>query len=208
MFKTGEELMASARQTLEGKWQNIVLATLVYVIVCCAAGSIHWIGPIIGIIIGGPMALGYLSLVLAVKRGGIVNVSRVFDGFSRFADAVVANLLMTIFVVLWSLLLVVPGVIAALGYSMTFFLMADDPSIDGVEAIRRSKQLMDGHKARLFRLCCRFTGWFLLAILTLGIGFFWLIPYFSVSVAAFYEEIRGTKADTGSDTAAQTRLPQ
>jgi uncharacterized membrane protein len=190
MQKSNEELMRSAREALRGKWQVAVLVTLVYIIICGVIGSIPRIGPLGNLIIGGPLSLGYTLVILKIKRGGEPNVSQLFDGFSRFVDALVAQLLMTVFVVLWSLLLIVPGIIAALSYAMTFFLLADDPSLEGAKAITKSKQMMEGHKAQLFMLGLRFFGWFLVGVLTLGIGFLWVTPYFGVSFAEFYEGIR------------------
>ena len=72
----------------------------------------------------------------------------------------------------------------------TFFILAEDSSIQPMEALRKSKQMMDGYKWKLFCLGLRFIGWFLLAILTLGIGFLWLIPYMYISFAKFYEDIK------------------
>lgn len=202
MSRSDDELMESARKALTGKWQEAALATLVYLVINIIASSVPKIGPLVGIVIGGPMTLGYVLMIFAMKRGGNVKVGQVFDGFSRFVDALVANLLITIFVLLWSLLLIVPGIIAALGYSMTFFLLADNPSMDGMEAVRRSKQLMNGHKTRLFVLGLRFLGWVLLAILTFGVGFIWLIPYIWTTFAAFYDDIREVKVIGETNAAA------
>jgi uncharacterized membrane protein len=190
MPKSNEELMMSAREALGGKWAITAGITLVYLIVCGVIGSIHRIGPLLNLIIGGPLSLGYVLVILEVRRGREPNISRVFDGFSRFIDAMVAQLLMTLFVLLWSLLLIVPGVIAGLSYAMTFFLLADDPALDGPKAIAKSKQIMDGHKMQLFMLGLRFIGWILLGIVTAGIGFLWIMPYMTVSVATLYEDIR------------------
>jgi uncharacterized membrane protein len=74
----------------------------------------------------------------------------------------VAYILTTIFIFLWSLLLIVPGIMAAFSYAMTFFILADDRTVDGLEAIRRSKAMMYGHRWRLCCLVGRFTGWILL----------------------------------------------
>jgi len=97
---------------------------------------------------------------------------------------------MIIFTVLWTLLLIIPGIIAAISYSMTFFIMADDDSIDAMAAIDKSKAMMNGYKMKYFRMNLRFLGWSLLCFLTLGIGFLWLIPYMYVSYVKFYDDIK------------------
>jgi uncharacterized membrane protein len=96
---------------------------------------------------------------------------------------------MLLFVILWALLLIVPGIIAAISYSMTFYIMADNKEMSAQDAIRKSKVLMTGNKYRYFCLGCRFIGWFILGIVTLGIGFLWIMPYFMVSNARFYESL-------------------
>jgi len=129
-------------------------------------------------------------LFLEVSRGGEVALSRVFDGFKSFGTSVLAYILMNIFILLWSLLLIVPGILASLSYSMTFFVMADNPGIGAIEAIDRSKEMMYGRRWKLFCLYCRFIGWALLAaIFTLGIGFLWLEPYMRASMARFYDDL-------------------
>ncbi|MBV1888515.1 MAG: DUF975 family protein, partial [Urechidicola sp.] len=84
----------------------------------------------------------------------------------------------------------IPGIIAALSYSMTFFIIADDESIKPMDAIDESKRMMDGHKWKLFEMYIRFFGWSVLCLLTLGIGFLWFIPYMHVSLAKFYDDLK------------------
>ena len=114
-----------------------------------------------------------------------------FDGFSDFARSLVASLLMCIFVFLWSLLLIIPGIIAALSYSMTYYILADNPDVTASEAINMSKRMMFGHKTELFWLYLSFIGWAILCLFTFGIGFLWLLPYIQTSTAIFYENIKG-----------------
>jgi uncharacterized membrane protein len=73
---------------------------------------------------------------------------------------------------------------------MTFFILADDESIGGCDAMKKSRKMMYGYKWKYFCLLCRFFGWFLLCILTFGIGYLWLGPYIRVSAAKFYEELK------------------
>ncbi len=95
---------------------------------------------------------------------------------------------MVIFTILWSLLLIVPGIIAAISYLMTFYIIADDNTIRAMDAIDKSKTMMYGYKMKYFKMVLRFIGWCLLCLfLALGIGFLWLIY---VSNAKFYEDIK------------------
>ena len=100
---------------------------------------------------------------------------------------------MSAFTFLWTLLLVVPGIVALMRYSQAWFIMADDPNIRPMEAIEKSKQMMDGHKWEYFVLGLSFIWWFLLCCVTLGIGLLWLIPYIQTTVANFYDDLKSNQ---------------
>ena len=135
--------------------------------------------------------MGAAIFSLSISRGKEGRLEQLFEGFNHFATALVTYLLLLLYVFLWMLLLIVPGIIAALGYSMTFYILADDPLIKPQDALKKSKSMMDGHKEKLFYLCLRFFLLAILCILTLGIGFLWLIPYVHVTMAKFYDDVKG-----------------
>ena len=112
------------------------------------------------------------------------------EGFKPYWRNVWAALFRAILVWLWSLLLVIPGVIKSLSYAMTFYVLKDNPDLSVNQAIDLSKDMMYGHKYDLFYLYLSFAGWFILCLLTLGIGFFWLIPYIETAQASFYEDVK------------------
>jgi uncharacterized membrane protein len=114
---------------------------------------------------------------------------------------------MFVFILLWMLLLIIPGIIAALSYSMTFYIIADDETMDAMEAIDKSKAMMDGYKWKYFCLALRFVGWALLCILTLGIGFFWLMPYMQVTNAKFYEDVKANYMSQQAEPVAEVEMP-
>ncbi len=184
-------LMKEARETLAGRWGLAVGFCFLYVLVLMVVRAPHKIGPLIGLIIGGPMLFGLSTFSLAFSRRQEASVSQLFVGFNEFGRPLVAYLLMVLFILLWSLLLIIPGIIAALSYSQTFFILAEDKTISGGDAIKKSKMMMQGNKKKLFFLMLRFFGWFLLSILTFGIGFLWLVPYVQITTAKFYDDISG-----------------
>ena len=98
--------------------------------------------------------------------------------------------LMGLFVALWSLLFVIPGIIKVFSYAMTPFILEENPDLTANEAIDRSRAMMKGHKFDLFWLLLSFIGWAILCVFTLGIGTLWLTPYTQTSVAAFYEDVK------------------
>jgi len=180
------ELMRMARETLKGKWGLAIGTYVVYAVIIGVSSVI----PVAPLIIAGPLSLGLAIFMLALSRGEDTRLELIFKGFNSFGNSLGAYLLMVLFTVLWMLLLIVPGIIAAISYSMTFFIMADDRNIGAMEAIDKSKKMMYGYKGKFFCLGLRFIGWGLLCLLTCGIGFLWLGPYMYVSMTKFYEDIK------------------
>ncbi|HEV3223355.1 MAG TPA: DUF975 family protein [Puia sp.] len=190
-------LLREARESLKGKWGLAILTFFIYTLLTSTPGSARSYGTILTLsstltlIIGGPLALGAAIFSLSISRGKEARLEQIIQGFNYFSTAFIAYLLIIVYVLLWTLLLIIPGIIAALGYSMTFYILADDPLCKPQDALNKSKSMMDGYKLKLFYLCLRFFLLALLCILTLGIGFLWLIPYINVTMAKFYDDIRG-----------------
>lgn len=186
------ELRLAARLRLQGNWLNPILVCLIIALILGIANSAGPIGGLIGLIVTGPLTLGQAGYFLRFRNGENPPIESLFDGFKQFAPALLVQLLIMIFTFLWSLLLIVPGIIAALGYSQAFYILYDQPGLDTMEVIKQSKEMMNGHKGRLFMLLLSFLGWSLLCLLTLGIGFIWLSPYIQLTLANFYQGLRDT----------------
>ena len=116
-----------------------------------------------------------------------------FGFFHHWKTTATASLLRGLYVLLWSLLFIIPGIIAGYSYAMTEYILAEHPEMTAGEAIARSKEMMGGNRFRLFCLQLSFIGWDLLCALTLGIGHLWLTPYKQAATAAFYREVSGTE---------------
>lgn len=189
-------LMKMARESLKGFWGLAIGTFLLYIIITGAIQFIPFIGLFASLLISGPMALGIAIFSLSISRNQEPALEQIFKGFNNFGTSLGAYLLMVLFILLWMLLLIIPGIIAAISYSMTFYILADDNSIGPMDAIDKSKKMMDGYKWKYFCLGLRFLGWALLCILTLGIGLLWLIPYMQVSMAKFYDDVKGNQMTT------------
>lgn len=183
-------LMSMARESLKDKWGLAIGTFLIYMLITGAAGSTGTSGSIISLLIAGPFALGAATFSLAISRGKEARVEQIFQGFNRFSTALGAYLLIVLFVLLWMLLLIIPGIMAALSYSMTFYILSDEQSINAEDALKKSKAMMEGYKLKLFYLWIRFFLLALLCVLTLGIGFLWLIPFINITMAKFYDDIK------------------
>jgi uncharacterized membrane protein len=185
------ELMSRARESLNGKWGLGVGVTAFWFFLCMLVSGIAGeAGSLAQLLVAGAIALGMAEFYLNLARGREATFGQIFEGFKRFGTALATYLLMLLFILLWALLLIVPGIMAALSYSMTWYVMVDDPNLGPFEAMNRSKAMMYGHRWKLTCLGFRFLGWFLLCVLTLGIGLLWLMPYVGVTLAHFYEDLK------------------
>jgi len=189
-MKKNRELRALARSQLHGGWLAAVGMELVYGIII-AVSVIVIVGPFI---LSGPLTLGFLGYFSRKARGQQAKLGNLFDGFNLFGKSLLLYLLKGAFLALWSCLFIIPGIVKSLSYSMAFFILRDNPKIKAKEAITRSKKMMKGNKGKLFGLYLSFIGWGILCILSLGIGFLWLIPYVNSSIANFYEGIKHTQS--------------
>lgn len=183
------DLMTYARDALQGSWGIAIGFLVVFQLIQFACQLIPFAGLIL-LLIAGPMSLGVALFFLALTRGEEVRMGMMFHGFQRFGTTFLAYFLVAIFTFLWSLLLIVPGILAAYSYRMTFYILADNENIGAKDAIQESKEIMWGNRWKFFCLDFRFVGWALLCVLTLGIGFLWLGPYVRASFARFYEDVK------------------
>jgi uncharacterized membrane protein len=184
------DIRYAARERLKGNWGMAVLVGFLFTVITSAIGSIPGVNFIAPLILTGPMMYGLFIYFLYLVRGQQPELGVMFSGFQKFGPTLVLNLLQLLFVLLWSLLLIIPGIIASFRYSMAYFILHDHPGMTGKEAIRQSGEMMRGYKGKLFMLYLSFIGWGLLSLLTFGIGFLWLLPYMYASLAAFYEQLK------------------
>lgn len=148
---------------------------------------------IIRLVIGGATTLGYAAFNLDLVDGVETNAGVIFSQYYRLGAGFCMQLLRGIYVALWTLLFVIPGIVASYSYAMTPYILLENPGMGANEAIRISKEMMQGNKGRLFCLHLSFIGWYILCVFTLGIGLFALRPYVEAAQAAFFREISGTR---------------
>ena len=154
---------------------------------------VAFVTALVYLFIGSVVKLGYSRFNLNLIDGEEVKISQVVSYFPHWTNAVCTNLLTSLYIILWSLLFFIPGIIAIYSYAMTPYILAENPTMRAREAIRLSKEMMRGNKWRLFCLEMSFIGWAFLCVFTLGIGSLWLVPYQHASFADFYREISGTR---------------
>lgn len=144
-------------------------------------------------IIGGTIELGYAQFLLKQHDGNDIAFNDLFSQFYRFGQGFAQQFLRGLYIFLWSLLLVIPGIVKGFSYAMTPFIMTDHPELTASEAINRSKEMMNGHKWELFVLDLTFIGWSILCALTMNLGHLFLNPYKNAAYAVFYRQISGQR---------------
>lgn len=207
-MKSNQYYKNEALSALRGNWANALVATIILVALALFFSSndaINFyyqrivINPFIGysltfvsLFVLLPLAVGYSnSMRVLLETGDNRLANNSFSlGFGNWLHVVWGMILSTIYIFLWTLLLIIPGIIKSYSYALTPYILVEHPEMSANEAIEESMRLMDGHKFDLFYLQLSFIGWAILSILSLGLGFFWLIPYQMTAQAAFYRDIK------------------
>lgn len=171
-------------------------------VVFVIAGVVLLVALVFGVayfILGSFMQVGYAKLNLNVVDKVKISIDTLFSYAHDWKRTAIASFRQNLYIILWSLLFIVPGIVASYRYAMTRYIMAEDSTISPKAAIERSKELMMGNKWRLFCLELSFIGWSILAGLTFGIGNLWLTPYRHAAEAAFYRDVTGTEVSVISN---------
>lgn len=207
-MKSNQYYKNEALSALRGNWANALVATIILVALTLFFSSNDAINsyyqrivmnPFIGyslsfisLFVLLPLAVGYSnSMRVLLETGDNRLTNNSFSlGFGNWLHVVWGMILSTIYIFLWTLLLIIPGIIKSYSYALTPYILVEHPEMSANEAIEESMRLMDGHKFDLFYLQLSFIGWAILSILSLGLGFFWLIPYQMTAQAAFYRDIK------------------
>ncbi len=179
VFSTGGTANSQVNAILVGGFAYIVIIALLM-------GILYFV-------LGSMIGVGYAKFNLNLTDGTDAEFKDLFSYVSYWKTTSAARFLQAVFILLWSLLLIIPGIAASYSYAMTEYILAENPEMTASEAIARSKDMMYGNRWRLFCLQFSFIGWSLLSTLTLGIGNLWLTPYRQAATAAFYREISGTE---------------
>ncbi|MBO5263019.1 MAG: DUF975 family protein [Bacteroidaceae bacterium] len=188
---------------LNGNWGKAAVVTFVYIVLSAVISTLEstlWNASLFTYLFIIPVAYSYNVLFLDnLRTGKELEVKSIFDGFNDYTRVLGTYLLVYIYTILWTLLLIIPGIIKSLSYSMVPFVLKDNPELSFNAAIERSMAMMEGHKWEYFCLILTFIGWFLLIIITAGIASLWVTPYMSATFANYYEAV---KAEYETKTAA------
>ena len=194
-MKTRQEIKLIAKKAFYDKyWYCVGVNAVVTAILMAAAGT--------GVgawVIAGPMTIGLGFFSLCLYRGMSADFNTLFDsGFTNFGRKLGGYLWMQLWIMLWSLLFIVPGIIKALSYAMTPYILGDCPNVKAQDALKLSMRMMNGHKWELFVLGLSFIGWTLLSGLTCGLlSVFYVGPYMNNTYAGYYSELKVACLNSG-----------
>ena len=207
---TSSELKLKAKEQLMGKKKNAAIMVLIFIIIEGILGAIvnalfpgktfviqgmlvkqtSTVASILELAISVFLGLGMNSYFMKIARGEEADIMDLFSKGNLFLKAFITAILTGLAIFGGTLLLVIPGIMLAFGYSMISYIYIDNPDIGIVEVMKKSREMMKGHKWQFFCLGISFIGLFILGIFTLGILYFWLIPYMAVTEVNFYESIK------------------
>lgn len=228
---TRKEIKENAKNQLDNnifssKWLMLTLVLLVYEIVIGAVGGVSYrtsdisnmsVGALAVLSIVG-LAMLALSIIITGPLG--YSISRILTKCARdkkqadfvdlgvgfkecMSDAILLSVVSKIFIVLWTLLFIIPGIIKSYAYSQAFYIQQDQKNKDWKYCIDKSQEMMKGHKWDLFVLDLSFIGWYIVGLLCLGIGTLFVTPYHQMARANFYLELKKTFAEEDLDEVAE-----
>lgn len=153
---------------------------------------------VFSVFVAFPLSVGAWKIFIETSNGDTSpNFQLLKRGFAKgnYLNTVWAGFLREIYIFLWSLLFVIPGIVKSYAYYFVPFIMADNPGIKASRAIELSKKMTQGHKLNMFILNLSFMGWYLLGALALGVGVFFVMPYDNATHAQLYVTIRNDMLD-------------
>lgn len=199
-------LKEAAKEVLKGNMWNIWKPMLIILGVCFVYGLLmgifvpenSYFGPIIELLFSfsiAPMAIGYILYLLKLVRKEEFSLNDLFEYYDKRILVIIGfTLLVGLFTFLWSLLFIIPGVIAAFGYVMVSYVFADGTTNNALDTLKESKRLMKGYKMDYFGFSLSFLGWVLLTGITFGVAGIFTIPYMAISSVMYYDELKKIKA--------------
>jgi uncharacterized membrane protein len=183
-MKTSRQYRQSARELTHGKILTLFLISLVFSVI---VGALSFAGPII---------LGYVSFGMTVTYIAIINEQEPLLDQVLLAGvkeqpvkALILGIVQSLFISLWSLLFIIPGIIKSYSYALSTYILIKEPTIESMDAITKSRQLMNGYKWKLFALDFSYVGWYVLSVFTFGILTIWISAWHQTARTLFFRDV-------------------
>lgn len=202
-MKSRKEIKGIAKDAFYRQYWLCVGANVIVMALSSVLGGIS-LG-VAAFILVPSLVIGLNFFSVAMYRGESSSIEDIFrEGFDNFGRKLGGYLWMELFIYLWSLLFVIPGIIKAISYALTPYILADCKNVKATDALKLSMRMMEGHKWEYFVLGLSFIGWLLLTSLTCGLLYvFYVGPYMNNTFAGYYAERKAAALAEGTVTEAQ-----
>lgn len=194
------EIKSRAKKIIEGNlwkfWKPTLIVFGISFLLTFLCGMIapeeSPVGAILSLVVTfllAPIEMGLTYYIMQFARGKECNTDDLWRFMKKAWPVIMLSIIVTVLVVLWSILFIIPGILAALSYVMATFVFADGED-EPMECIDQSKKMMRGHRWEYVVFCLSFLGWMLLGCITFGLGLIYVMPYYNVSLVLYYDELR------------------
>ena len=180
-----QEAKRLALDSLKGNWGYAILITVLYMIISAALGAAGGIGTLL---LGSALLVGFYYAFINGSITHQYSLEDLFFGFKEgLANRILLSILKTIFIFLWSILFIIPGIVKTYSYSLAEYISLQNKDLTWKECLDESRRLMDGHKMEMFVLDLSFIGWMILSVFTFGIGMLFLHPYMQATKVEYID---------------------
>lgn len=177
------------------RWLTMLLVCA-SIYIASAVGASLLVGSVLVFVISGALEYGIARATVSCARGNYFGVGQLSSGFTEgFVRTLLLYIVRSIFLCLWTLLFIIPGIVKSYSYAMVYYLQQEEGGTNKelTDLITESRYMMDGYKWQLFCLDFSFLGWYILGALCLGIGVFFVEPYHKTARANFYLALRAER---------------
>lgn len=176
-----------ALDTLKNRWGEAIVVSLLYGIILSALSALLGVG---GLLFGSILLIGYYTILIEASINKKFNIEKIVSGLNgdTLANRIVLSVIKNLYIFLWSLLFIIPGIIKSYAYALAEFIAMENPEMSASDCLRLSQERMDGHKKELFLLDLSFIGWLILCMFTFGIGYLFLAPYMAQTRIHYIDE--------------------
>lgn len=178
--------------TVEGAGVSPEQAAFLAAVVLGVIFTVGIVGSIVHALLANPIEVGGRRFFEKNANDPTTQFNTMFEGFQDYGRVLVTMLIRDVFILLWTLLLIIPGAMKAYSYRLVPYLVKDRPELSPMEVLAESEALMRGNRWQAFVMDLSFLGWLLLGVATLNLGnIFWTNPYMNATDAALYQELTG-----------------
>ena len=187
-------LMRESRAKLSPHWVIASLVCVLYGLLVGVPSELNTYGELLSFLLAGPLQLGIAIYFLNILNDRPASIENLIEGFKPLLKVILIYIVISIATAIGIVLLIIPGIIIALGFSMTYYILVENPELSIEESLKESWRLTNGYKMELFVLHLRFIPWYLLGLLCFGIGIFVVMPWHQLTLANYYNYLKQQQA--------------